>query len=95
MYEVLNWAAPNWINLNRTMWGQTWPASPNRHVHTKQDRAKLNLTDTVFFFWTPSNFLKKHKVWKQALFLSSGKEAPNLVDPRDWAILSQWPSQKQ
>jgi len=31
---------------------------------------------------------------KSALLPSSGKEAPNLVDPLDWAILSQWAPQK-
>ena len=28
--------------------------------------------------------------WKLALFQSSAKETPNLVDPWDWAILSHW-----
>jgi hypothetical protein len=38
--------------------------------------------------------LKKNTFWKPAVLPSSGKEAPNLVDPLDQAILSQWASQK-
>jgi len=34
-------------------------------------------------------------VWQPALFLSSGKEAPNLVDPLDRAILNQWTPRKE
>jgi len=30
-----------------------------------------------------------------ALFPFSGKEAPTVVDPLDWAILNHWTSQKQ
>ena len=32
---------------------------------------------------------------KSSLLPSSCKEAPNLVDPLDWVILSQWAPQKQ
>jgi hypothetical protein len=28
--------------------------------------------------------------WKSALFLFSGKEAPNLLDPLDQGILNHW-----
>jgi len=33
--------------------------------------------------------------WKLASFLSSDKEAPNLVDALDQAIFSHWVPQKQ
>jgi len=34
-------------------------------------------------------------VWKPALFPSSGREAPNLVDCLDRAILSHWEPSKE
>jgi len=37
-----------------------------------------------------SNFLKKRNFSEASLFPSSGKEAPNLMHPLDWAILSHW-----
>jgi len=33
--------------------------------------------------------------WKPAQCHFIGKEAPKLVDPLDWAILSRWALQKQ
>jgi len=31
--------------------------------------------------------------WKVAVFQSSGKEVPNMMDPLDWATLSHWTPQ--
>jgi hypothetical protein len=46
-------------------------------------------TDTMFFFGLcPSLNIFFNMFRKPALFLSSGKEAPNLVDPLDIAIFS-------
>jgi hypothetical protein len=42
-----------------------------------------------------TDFLKKCDVSEAAVFLLSGKEAPNLVDPLDWIILNHWAPQKQ
>jgi len=49
--------------------------------------------DRMSFFWALSiiQFFKNHNVSEGSLLLSSGKDAPNLVDPLDWAILSHWP----
>jgi hypothetical protein len=33
--------------------------------------------------------------WKLALLMSSGKEAPTVVDPLEQAILSHWAQEKQ
>jgi len=43
----------------------------------------------------PNPITLNRTMWQPALFLSSGKEAPNLVDPLDWAILNQWTQQKE
>ena len=50
------------------------------------------LTDTVFFFLLCHSYeiLKNVMIQKLALLPSSGKEAPNLVDPLDRAIVSHW-----
>jgi len=70
---------------------------PTCGLETKrQNTAGQKLTDTVFFFGfcpflyfvLPLIFKVNMTIWKPALFLSSGKEVPNLVDTLNWAILS-------
>ena len=57
------------------------------------------MTQSSFFFF--SDFVqrpisKRHMTfWKLALFLFSGKKAPNLVDTLDQIILNQWAPQGQ
>jgi len=43
-----------------------------------------------------SNFFKTHDIsfWKLALLMSSGKEAPTLVEPLEQDILSHWAQEK-
>jgi hypothetical protein len=61
-------------------------------MHNKgQNRAQLNLTDTILFFGTLSIIL----LFKEALFPFSDEEAPNLVDTLDQIILSHWVPHKQ
>jgi len=53
--------------------------------------ARLKLTDIVFFFWdfpiTYFFFYRNTMLWKPAQFLFSCKEAPNMVETLDWALL--------
>ena len=49
-------------------------------------------TDTLSFLWTLSIVynLEETTFRKPTVLPSSGKEAPNLADPLDRAILSHW-----
>jgi hypothetical protein len=57
----------------------------------RENRAPLLLTDNLFSdFVHQLIFLKKHDILEAVLCPFSSKEAPDMVDPLDWAILSQW-----
>ena len=54
------------------------------------------LTDNIFLgVCLSSNFLEKQNFSEASMCPFSGKEAPNLTYPLDWAILSHWAVQKQ
>jgi hypothetical protein len=56
-----------------------------------EKRARLKLTDIAFFFGifpSPNFFYRNTMFQKPAQFLFSCKEAPNMVETLDWALLS-------
>jgi len=57
-------------------------------------RIKIYWHNFLFLDFVRLNFLKNMMFRKPALLPSSGKEAPNLVDSLDQAILSNWIPQK-
>jgi hypothetical protein len=61
-----------------------------RHIPTIKENTKW--IDTISFYLDSAHFLCfiKHDFWKPALFLPWSKEASNLVDPLDRAILSHY-----
>ena len=85
MWDCLKFAyeAPNWITLDMTLWNQTKACiAKSSCVDKREKRAWLQLSDEPCL---RQIFKRKTPFRKTALFLSSGKEAPNLVDPLDWA----------
>jgi hypothetical protein len=84
---------PNQNTLNQTTVSHT-KACITKFFMCKQTRehSMTKANGHHLIFWTPSDILKKHSIW-EALFASSGKEAPKLVGPLDQA--SQWAPYKQ
>lgn len=86
VYEV-----PNQITSNQTM------RSPIKASITKSCRqsreqsiSKVNWSSLLFLDVAHLIFFKEtHRFWSRAS-VSSGREAPNLMDPIDWAVLSYW-----
>ena len=73
------------------------PAPLNPHVQTKE-RIDHDYRWHNFFFlpYPSSNFFYRSTTFHYLATLRySGKEAPNLVDPLDWAIISHWAIYKQ
>jgi hypothetical protein len=65
------------------------PSMPNvNHSNTN------SCTDATPFLDFVYCLILKNTFWKPAVLPSSGKEAPNLVDPLDQAMLSHWASQE-
>jgi len=85
MHEALNLTMPNHITLNWIVQNQTKACVVKSScINKRGNRVQLKLTDTIFFFGSLSIIL----FWKPAVFSFSDREAPNLVDLLDQAILS-------
>jgi hypothetical protein len=98
-YEMpKNHTALNQTALNQTMWSQTKACiTKSSCVNSRENREWLKLNGTIFFSGLVHSliFWKSTMFWKPALFLFLGKEAPNLVDPLHWDIISHSAPQKQ
>ena len=90
------------LKCMRSSYFHIWNSEPDcmKLIHCKPDcveptimcrqMRKHSVTEfnwDSLLIWTKSIILR-FTFWKVVLFVSSGKEAPTLVDPTDWAVLS-------